>query len=126
MRILSKPPLRDEPMSRHTSLKIGGPADYLVFPQNVDELRGVLVLVAQYGVPFFVIGQGTNLLVKDGGIRGIVLSLADMCSSYSFFNNSVRAGAALSLSRLGQETANKGLSGLEFTSGIPGSTTNFE
>ena len=120
-RILSRPPLKDEPMSLHTSMKIGGPADYLVYPQNVEELRQVLLLAAQNDIPLFVLGKGTNLLVRDGGIRGIVLSLADMCSSCVFFNHSVRAGAALSLSQLGWEVANRGLSGLEFTTGIPGS-----
>ncbi len=109
-------------MSLHTSLKIGGPADFLVYPQNIDELRHVLELAGQHDIPLFVLGQGTNLLVKDGGIRGIVLNLADMCSScVVFFNQSFRAGAALPLSKLGWEAANKGLSGLEFTTGIPGS-----
>ena len=119
--ILSKPPLKDEPMSAHTSIKIGGPADFFVYPQNEEELRRVLILASQNNVPLFVLGCGTNLLVKDKGIRGIVLSLADM-SSYCFFEeNRVRAGAALPLSRLLWEAAEKGLSGLEFAAGIPGS-----
>ncbi|RJX29033.1 MAG: UDP-N-acetylmuramate dehydrogenase [Dethiobacter sp.] len=120
-RILSKRFLKDEPMSLHTSLKIGGPADFLVFPQNRDELCRVLELAGEHNIPLFVLGQGTNLLVKDGGIRGIVISLADMCSSCDFSNHGFRAGAALPLWKLGWEAANKGLSGLEFTTGIPGS-----
>lgn len=108
-------------MSLHTSIKIGGPADFLLFPQNIAELRAVLALVKEYELPLFVLGQGTNLLVKDGGIRGVVLSLADMCATYTFYENNVKAGAALPLSRLGQAAANKGLAGLEFTTGIPGS-----
>lgn len=120
-RILSKPPLKDEPMSVHTSIRIGGPADFLVYPQNIEELRQVIILAEQNNIPLFVLGHGTNLLVKDKGIRGIVLSLAEMSSYCIFFNHSVRAGAALPLSKLVGEAADRGLSGLEFTSGIPGS-----
>lgn len=118
---LSKTPFEEEPMYKYTSLRIGGPAEVMVFPQNIEELRNVLDLAARHNVPFFVIGQGTNLLVKDGGIRGIVLSLEDM-SQYSYFEeNSVKAGAAVKLSYLARETIRLGLKGLEFASGIPGS-----
>jgi UDP-N-acetylmuramate dehydrogenase len=119
--ILSKPPLIEEPMSRHTSLHIGGPAEFLAFPQNTTELQNLLKLASQHNVPFFILGQGTNLLVKDHGLRGIVVSLSELCSSYDFFSHGLRAGAAVSLFRLCQEAADKGLKGLEFATGIPGS-----
>ncbi|NMB41957.1 MAG: UDP-N-acetylmuramate dehydrogenase [Firmicutes bacterium] len=108
-------------MSRHTSMKVGGPADFLIYPQSIEELSRVLKLTQKEAIPLYVLGQGTNLLVRDGGIRGIVLSLADMCSFCDFSNNSIRAGAALPLSTLGSKAAKRGLSGLEFTTGIPGS-----
>ena len=78
--ILSKPPLTDEPMSLHTSLRIGGPAEIFAVPQTFDELRSVLQLAGEYNIPLFVLGHGTNLLVRDGGIRGLVLSLHDLSS----------------------------------------------
>ncbi|HHT47092.1 MAG TPA: UDP-N-acetylmuramate dehydrogenase [Firmicutes bacterium] len=119
--ILSKPPLTDEPMSLHTSLRIGGPAEIFAVPQTFDELRSVLQLAGEYNIPLFVLGHGTNLLVRDGGIRGIVLSLHDLSSGCSFFGNRVRAGAGVSLSRLVRKAAERNLKGLEFAAGIPGS-----
>ena len=120
--ILSKPPLTDEPMSLHTSLRIGGPAEIFAVPQTFDELRSVLQLAGEYNIPLFVLGHGTNLLVRDGGIRGIVLSLHDLSSGCSFFGNRVRAGAGVSLSRLVRKAAERNLKGLEFAAGIPGSS----
>ena len=119
--ILSKPPLIGEPMSRHTSLRIGGPAELLAFPQNVTELQNLFRLALQHDVPLFVLGQGTNLLVKDGGLQGIVVSLSELCSYYIFLDHGLKAGSAVSLFKLCQEAADKGLKGLEFATGIPGS-----
>ena len=82
--ILSKPPLVEEPMSKHTSLHIGGPAEFLVFPQNIAELQNLLKMAYHHAVPLFILGQGPNLLVKDQGLRGIVVSLSELCSSYEF------------------------------------------
>lgn len=119
--VLTRPPVVEEPMRKHTSIRIGGPAEIMVFPQSINELRNVLELAAINNVPLFVIGQGTNLLVKDGGVRGIVLNLLDM-SHYSYFEeSSIRAGAAVKLTYLAKEAIRIGLKGLEFASGIPGS-----
>ncbi len=119
--ILKKPPLAEEPLSRYTSLHIGGPAEFLVFPQSIAELRNLLKIVEQQAIPFFILGQGTNLLVRDQGLRGIVISLSELCSSYKFINGELRAGAAVPLFELCQAAANRGLKGLEFAAGIPGS-----
>lgn len=119
--ILSKPPLTEEPLSRHTSLRIGGPAEFLAFPQNIAELQNLLKLTYQHNIPLFIIGQGTNLLVSDRGLRGIVINLSELCSTFEFLGSGLKAGAAVSLFRLCQETANRGLKGLEFAAGIPGS-----
>ncbi len=120
-KILSKPPLANEPMSLHTSLRIGGPAEIFAVPQTHNELRNLLQLAREYNLPLFVLGHGTNLLVKDEGIKGIVLSLHDLSSGCSFFDHQVRAGAAISLSKLVREVAEQSLKGLEFAAGIPGS-----
>ena len=114
-------PLLEEPMSRHTSICIGGPAECLVFPETRDELRGVLQLIKQYNLPLFVLGSGTNLLVRDGGIRGIVLSLSSLCSGFQFKGRTVLAEAAVSLHVLVRKSIERGLRGLEFAAGIPGS-----
>ncbi|NLJ56401.1 MAG: UDP-N-acetylmuramate dehydrogenase [Firmicutes bacterium] len=120
-RILSKPPLAEEPLSGHTSLRIGGPAEFLAFPQNIAELQGLLKLADQHSVPLFIIGQGTNLLVSDRGLRGIVVNLGELCPTFEFWDSGLKAGAAVSLYRLCQEAAHRGLEGLEFAAGIPGS-----
>lgn len=119
--ILSIAPLEDEPMSLHTSLRVGGPAEFLIYPQNIYELQEILKLARNDKIPFFVLGRGTNLLVLDGGIPGIVISLAEVCCNFSFSNSLVRAGAGVPLARLVSASLEKGLSGLEFALGIPGS-----
>ncbi|MDO9536531.1 MAG: UDP-N-acetylmuramate dehydrogenase [Bacillota bacterium] len=119
--ILSRPPLENEPMSLHTSLRIGGPAELLIYPQSLEELKDVFRTARLDDIPIFVLGQGTNLLVRDEGIRGIVVNLSYVCSDCRFMNDTVRAGAALPLSKLAREAADKGLDGLVFTTGIPGS-----
>ncbi len=121
LHILRIPPLWEEPMSRHTSIGIGGPAECLVYPETRDELRNVLILVKQLNLPFFVLGAGTNLLVRDGGIKGVVLSLSLLCSDYQFLNRAVFAGAAVSLPVLARNSIERGFQGLAFAVGIPGS-----
>ncbi len=107
-------------MSRHTSLQVGGPADYLVFPRDLEELQAVLLLAQEKGIPFFVLGHGSNLLVRDEGYRGMVISLASACSRYDFMEDRVKAGAAVPLPWLAREFARRGYKGLEFAAGIPG------
>ena len=113
-----------EPMSRHTSLRIGGPAELMVFPEGLEELGRVMALSHGKGIPLFVLGRGTNLLVMDGGIPGIVVNLRklDWMELQRGASNTaqVHAGAGASLARLAGYCAERGLSGLEFTAGIPG------
>jgi UDP-N-acetylmuramate dehydrogenase len=117
---LSRPPLENEPMSLHTSLRIGGAAELLIYPQNLEELKDVFRLARMDDIPIFVLGQGTNLLVRDDGIRGIVVNLIHICSDCSFMNHSVRGRCSASLSKLAREAANKGLDGLVLPRGYPG------
>jgi UDP-N-acetylenolpyruvoylglucosamine reductase len=113
--------LVDEPMSRHTTFRIGGPADYLVLPASAREVAGVLVLARECGLPVTVIGNGSNVLVRDKGIRGLVLKIAATMGRIDHNGTTVKAGAGASLGDVARYAANLGLTGLEFSVGIPGS-----
>lgn len=113
--------LWDEPMSRHTSFKIGGSADALVMPRSEEELMRVVSYCQGFQLPYYIIGQGTNLLVRDGGVRGVVIKLASPLDSIAFDGLQVEAGAGATLRDLSWRAMEKGLSGLEFACGIPGS-----
>lgn len=112
--------LRDEPMARHTSLRVGGAADFLVSPADLDDLRGLAALLAETGTPYLVAGGGYNLLVRDGGVRGVVISLARFQTLERQSANLLRAGAGVTTGRLVQFARDEGLAGLEFLCAIPG------
>ena len=109
----------NEPMSKHTSFKIGGPADIFVKPKNIDELKNIIKIAKENNIQTTVIGNGSNLLVKDGGIRGIVIK-PEFKEIEFLEDNKVRVGSGVLLSKIANEAYNTGLSGLEFASGIPG------
>lgn len=112
-----------EPMSRHTSLGIGGPAEAMVFPLDAAALSKLRQAAKANGVPVFILGNGTNLLVRDGGIEGLVINLSRMdwiIKEHAEGGPAVRAGAGTPLPRLANFCVEEGLSGLEFASGIPG------
>jgi UDP-N-acetylmuramate dehydrogenase len=119
---------RNEPLSGHTSFRIGGPADLLVYPADRDDLIAALKEISKQGLPYFVLGGGTNLLVKDGGFRGAAISLQRMKAirterEYRSIGGSfavVLAEAGASLSALLSFAVDEGLTGLEFAAGIPG------
>lgn len=110
----------DEPMSRHTSFKIGGPADILVEPSDAQRLAAVLKIIKRFELPYFVMGNGSNLLVGDKGIRGAVIKLSDSMSGCDVEGTKITAMSGIKLSRLANTAMKNGLSGLEFASGIPG------
>lgn len=110
----------DEPLCRHTSFRIGGPADVLVLPGKAEDLALALRLAREHGVPACVFGNGTNLLVRDGGVRGVVIKLAGCCKDLAVSGTRLRAGAGLLLSEVAAAASQAGLSGLEFAAGIPG------
>lgn len=110
----------DEPMRNHTSLRIGGPADCLVIPSNYDDIKCVLKISREENLPLYIIGAGTNLLVRDSGIKGIVLKIADTLNDVIINGNKVISGAGIRLSKLLSIVAKEGLTGLEFAAGIPG------
>lgn len=109
-----------EPMSRHTSFRVGGPADILVTPRKKEEILSIMDLSKTENIPIYIMGNGSNLIVKDKGIRGIVLKLFDNYNSFSVEGEVIRAQAGLLLSKLSNVALENGLSGLEFASGIPG------
>lgn len=114
----------DEPLSRHTTLRIGGPADIMVFPDGVMALKDILHFAKLEGVSVFVIGNGSNLLVSDSGLRGIVISLRSLrnIESIKEMDDDVilSAGAGVTLSSLINYAKRHGYSGIEELSGIPG------
>ncbi len=109
-----------EPLSRHTSFRIGGPADVLLLPRTVTDLQAIVPLVRETGVPFTVIGNGSNLLIRDGGIRGVVLKVAENLSRIEFRDTSGYAQSGALLAVVSRTAAVSGLAGLEFACGIPG------
>ena len=110
----------DAPMRKFTSIKVGGPADSLLFPKNVEELRKVVRYAKRKNIPFLILGRGTNLVVRDKGVRGWVISLTRGMKKVQMEGEEVGAEAGLSLQRLVQSTIRKGLTGLEPFFGIPG------
>ena len=113
---------RDEPLARRTTLRVGGPADLWVEPSSENSLTSVLELCAMRRVPWFVLGRGSNLLVRDGGFRGVVISLAHAYfSRIERVEDRLEVGAGARLKTLAVEARRLGLTGLEFLEGIPGS-----
>jgi UDP-N-acetylmuramate dehydrogenase len=109
-----------EPLSRYTSLRIGGPADALVVPADLDDLRALLRFVHTAGIPTVVLGGGSNTLVLDGGFRGIAIVLGAAFTQHEAQGTTVRAGAAVRVSRLLAFACRLGLAGVECLTGIPG------
>ena len=117
--------LFDEPMSRHTSIGVGGIADAVVWPERSEELSRIINFLRQFQIPFIPIGNGTNLIVKDGGYKGAVISMLSM-NSISLAERGreqvlLHAGAGATLSEIVLLTEKRAFSGMEFCAGIPGS-----
>jgi UDP-N-acetylenolpyruvoylglucosamine reductase len=113
---------RDEPMAKHMTLRVGGPADVYIKPASEEDLAAVVKFCGARNVPFFVIGRGSNLLVRDGGFRGAVICLSHPSfSKIEFEGVRLRCGAGAKLKNVAIEARRHGLSGMEFLEGIPGS-----
>ncbi len=112
--------LWDEPMKKHTTFGIGGPADVLVSPRDESDLQQILSISHEYDTPVTIIGNGSNLLVADEGIDGIVATLSNRLNNISVQEDRLMAGAGCQLARLTRVAADAGLTGLEFAVGIPG------
>lgn len=124
--------LTEEPMKKHTTFRIGGNADYFVTPVNAEQIQSVVAYLKKEKIPFYVVGNGSNLLVSDEGFRGVVIQLYDKLRAFEILSEKesetygleskvcVRAQAGIMLGRLGNELAARSLAGFEFATGIPG------
>ena len=112
--------LEREPMSKHTSFRIGGPADFFVQPANEEELWNALHLARQEKVPFFIVGNGSNLLVSDEGFRGMILHTGGMLKDIFVEGDVIYAQAGALLRTVAKTALEHGLAGMEFAAGIPG------
>ncbi len=110
----------DEPMKKYTTLKVGGNADVLVLPEDIQDVTTVLKFAKENNVPVTVIGNGSKLLVKDGGIRGIVIKFGSKFSNVEIDGENITVFAGMTLPRLALIAKDNSLSGLEFAAGIPG------
>ena len=110
----------NEPMSKHTTFKIGGEADILLEPDSAECLLAVLKILKENNCPYFVMGNGSNLLVADRGIRGAVIKISNSMASASLDGEYIEAECGIKLSRLSGIAQSASLAGLEFASGIPG------
>ena len=108
-----------EPMRFYTSFKIGGPAEVMVFPENEEELIKILKKADLLGLPIFILGKGSNLLVSDNGVKKIVINLSNL-SEISVVDGKIKAGAGASLAAVCNHALSESLTGLEFAFGIPG------
>lgn len=109
-----------EPMKNHTTFRIGGPADYYLCPHSTEELQKVVQICREEHLPFFVQGNGSNLLVSDKGYRGVVIQLWKNFSDITVKDCCIQAKAGALLSKVAAEALEAGLTGMEFASGIPG------
>lgn len=112
--------MQDEPLKNHTSMKCGGPADFLLTPCSIESLREVIEFCSAENLPIFVMGNGTNLIVRDKGIRGVVVKLSEKFSQYTVKDNIIEAEAGIFVSKLARIALENELTGMEFAEGIPG------
>ena len=112
---------RDEPMMKHTSFRIGGPADWFVSPETTGALSETIQFLKAGSVPYFILGNGSNLLVSDDGYRGVVIQIGKNMSDIVVSGTNVRAEAGALLSTVASRAAAASLTGMEFAGGIPGS-----
>lgn len=111
---------KDELLSLHTSFAVGGPCDLMLWVSDIEALRKVLALAKSRSIPAMVLGKGSNILVRDGGIDGIVIRLADDFETIDIEGENIVAGAGVGLGELVNRATAAGIGGLEFLAGIPG------
>ena len=112
--------LKDEPMDKHTTFRAGGKADYLVMPSNEEQVRDLVLLSKKENVPYYVMGNGSNLLVRDQGFKGVIIQIARKMNQIRVEGETIYAQAGALLSKIAAQALGEGLTGFEFASGIPG------
>jgi UDP-N-acetylenolpyruvoylglucosamine reductase len=112
----------NEPLAKRTTLRVGGPADLYVEPASEADLAGTLAFASEQQLPIFILGRGSNLLIRDGGVRGVVICLARPCfARLTATGDRLDCGAGAKLKEVANEAKRNGIGGLEFLEGIPGS-----
>lgn len=120
--ILSKDSIKyNEPMKKHTTMKVGGLCDCMVEPSSIEEIQKVLEYVKENNIKYYIIGNGSNLLVKDEGVHALIIKIANKFSGFEVNGEYIKAYSGCSVPKLSQIAKENSLSGLEFACGIPGS-----
>lgn len=112
--------LTDEPLKNHVTFRVGGAADYFVSPESAEEVQKIILLCKEAGIPYYILGNGSNLLVSDQGYRGVIIQIYKSMSEISVKGEFVTAQAGALLSAIAAKAAGESLAGFEFASGIPG------
>lgn len=112
--------LRNEPMSKHTTFRIGGNADYFVKVKELQEVKEIVALCKEVGMPYYILGNGSNLLVGDNGYRGVMIQIYHDMSDIHIDGTFLKVQAGALLSKIAAKALNAGLTGFEFAAGIPG------
>ncbi|MDO4600409.1 MAG: UDP-N-acetylmuramate dehydrogenase [[Ruminococcus] gnavus] len=112
--------LREEPMRAHTTFRIGGPADYFVTPESEEQVQAVIALSRREKIPYYILGNGSNLLVGDQGYRGLIIQIYKKMSEIRIEDHEIHAQAGALLSKIAARALDASLTGFEFASGIPG------
>ena len=110
----------DEPMAKHTTFRVGGAAKYAAFVSTASEIESLIKLCNDNNVQYYIIGNGSNVLISDKGYDGLMIIIGRNMSEISVEGETIRAGAGALLSAIGSKALNAGLAGFEFACGIPG------
>lgn len=110
----------DEPMNKHTTFRVGGKADYYIVPYTMEEVRKLILIMKQFNVPYYILGNGSNVLISDNGYRGVIIRIFKNISNIEIVNTRIKAQAGALLSNIAMAACNAGLKNFEFAGGIPG------
>lgn len=110
----------DEPMNNHITFRVGGTADYYVTPHSIEEVRQTILLLKENNMPYYILGNGSNVLIGDNGYRGVIIKIYKNLSNIQIDGTVITAQAGALLSKVASQAANNNLTGFEFAAGIPG------
>ena len=111
---------KEEPMKKHTTFRVGGNADYFIVPKTIEEVKNVVALCKETDMPYYILGNGSNLLVSDKGYRGVIIQIYKEINEICIEGDQIKVQAGALLSKIGSAALEAGLTGFEFASGIPG------
>ena len=111
---------KEEPMKKHTTFRVGGKADYFIVPKTIEEVKNVVALCKETDMPYYILGNGSNLLVSDKGYRGVIIQIYKEMNEICIEGDQIKVQAGALLSKIGSAALEASLTGFEFASGIPG------